>query len=59
MVNQQIKDPNWFAGFVEGEGCFFVDIYKDTDAAQRSWAAKVSAPPKGGTILLELVLVLN
>ena len=30
VVNQQIKDPNWFAGFVKGEGCFFVDIYKET-----------------------------
>lgn len=23
-----IPDPNWLAGFVEGEGCFFVSIYK-------------------------------
>ncbi len=24
---QVIKDPNWLAGFVDGEGCFFVSIY--------------------------------
>jgi hypothetical protein len=28
VVDQEIKDPNWLAGFVTGEGCFFVDIYK-------------------------------
>jgi hypothetical protein len=26
----QIRDPYWFTGFVEGEGCFFVDIQKST-----------------------------
>lgn len=29
LVNdQEIKDPQWVAGFVEGEGCFFVHIFK-------------------------------
>jgi len=24
----KIEDPNWLAGFISGEGCFFIDIYK-------------------------------
>ena len=24
----KIKDPNWLAGFITGEGCFFIDIYE-------------------------------
>jgi hypothetical protein len=27
---QKILDPNWLAGFVEGEGCFYVDIAKSS-----------------------------
>lgn len=27
-----IKDPNWVIGFVEGEGMFFVNIYKRKDS---------------------------
>lgn len=23
VTNQEIKDPNWLAGFANGEGCFF------------------------------------
>ena len=30
MINQVIKDPNWLAGFVAGEGCFHVNIYQGT-----------------------------
>ena len=26
VVNQEIKDPNWLAGFTSGEGCFLVRI---------------------------------
>jgi hypothetical protein len=26
VVAQEIKDPNWLAGFTEGEGCFYVKI---------------------------------
>ena len=29
VINQEIKDINWFVGFVDAEGCFFVDIFKD------------------------------
>jgi hypothetical protein len=28
VVNQQIKDPYWLAGFADGEGNFYIDIYK-------------------------------
>jgi len=28
--DQEIKDPNWLAGFVSGEGCFYVNIYKSS-----------------------------
>ncbi len=28
VVNKKIKDPNWLAGFVNGDGCFFVNIMK-------------------------------
>jgi hypothetical protein len=28
VVDQVIKDPNWLAGFVNAEGCFFVGISK-------------------------------
>lgn len=29
LINQErIKDFNWLAGFINGEGCFFIDIYK-------------------------------
>jgi len=30
IVNQIIQNPNWLAGFVAGEGCFCVSIFKDT-----------------------------
>jgi LAGLIDADG endonuclease len=26
VQNQEIKDPHWLAGFVSGEGCFFIHI---------------------------------
>jgi hypothetical protein len=26
VMNQEIKDPNWLAGFTEGEGCFHIEI---------------------------------
>ncbi len=29
LINKEkIKDSNWLAGFINGEGCFFIDIYK-------------------------------
>jgi len=28
VVSRVIQDPHWLAGFVSGEGCFFVNIYK-------------------------------
>jgi LAGLIDADG endonuclease len=28
--NQNIKDSHWLAGFVNGEGCFFINIFKST-----------------------------
>ena len=28
VVYQEIKDPNWLAGFITGEGCFFINISK-------------------------------
>ena len=28
VKNQVIQDPNWLAGFVSAEGCFYVEIYK-------------------------------
>ena len=27
VTDQVIKDPNWLVGFIDGEGCFFVNIY--------------------------------
>jgi len=26
VVDPEIKDPNWLVGFVDGEGCFFINI---------------------------------
>jgi hypothetical protein len=26
IQNQEIKDPNWLAGFVSGEGCFMISL---------------------------------
>lgn len=23
-INNEIKDPNWLTGFVDGEGCFYI-----------------------------------
>jgi len=28
VVDPEIKDPNWLAGFTAGEGCFLIDVYK-------------------------------
>jgi len=28
VEDQEISDPHWLAGFIEGEGCFFIDIFK-------------------------------
>lgn len=33
-----IKDPEWLAGFITGEGCFLVDIYK----AKTKWGVGVT-----------------
>ena len=30
LVNQEIKDPNWLAGFTTGEGCFTIGISKSS-----------------------------
>lgn len=30
IKDQKIPDPNWLVGFVNGEGCFFIDIYKSS-----------------------------
>lgn len=30
VVLQEIKDPNWIAGFTTGEGCFNVSIYNSS-----------------------------
>ena len=32
--NKKIPDPQWVAGFVSGEGCFFVKITKDRNIAE-------------------------
>jgi len=32
ITDVDIKDPNWVIGFVEGEGMFFVNIYKRKDS---------------------------
>jgi len=34
VKDQVIQDPNWLAGFVSGEGCFFVEIYKSKASKQ-------------------------
>lgn len=28
VLNQVIADPYWLVGFIEGEGCFYIDIFK-------------------------------
>ncbi len=28
VINKQIPNPYWLSGFVQGEGCFFISIYK-------------------------------
>jgi hypothetical protein len=28
VVGQEIKNPNWLSGFVDGEGCFFISLIK-------------------------------
>jgi hypothetical protein len=30
VVDKEIKDPHWLAGFVSGEGCFFINIFKSS-----------------------------
>jgi LAGLIDADG endonuclease len=30
VLDQEIKDPNWLAGFIAAEGCFFISIFKAT-----------------------------
>jgi hypothetical protein len=30
FAEQQIKDPNWLAGFVSGEGCFMIKVIKSS-----------------------------
>lgn len=30
IKDQSIKNPNWLSGFISGEGCFFVNIFKAT-----------------------------
>lgn len=28
ITDQTIKDPHWLSGFVDGEGCFYLKVYK-------------------------------
>ena len=30
IINLEIKDPHWLAGFVSGEGCFFINLSKSS-----------------------------
>jgi len=27
-IDQEVKDPNWLAGFTEAEGCFYINLHK-------------------------------
>ena len=38
---QNIPDPNWVAGFTNGEGCFFINTYKD-EMYKSGWRVKLS-----------------
>jgi len=35
VVDQVIKDPYWVAGFVSGDGCFLIGIYKSPSAKRQ------------------------
>jgi hypothetical protein len=35
VVDQQIKDPHWLAGFVDGDGCFRVRSYNSSSQKLR------------------------
>lgn len=41
VKDKKIPDLNWLVGFVNGEGCFFVDIYK-TSNTKLGQAVKLS-----------------
>lgn len=30
ILDSRVKDPNWLAGFANGEGCFFVSIFNSS-----------------------------
>ncbi|RPB17875.1 homing endonuclease [Terfezia boudieri ATCC MYA-4762] len=32
VVSQEIKDPNWVAGFASGDGCFMVKVKKSSES---------------------------
>ena len=37
ISNQKILDPNWFAGFASGEGCFQITLIKTTSNQSGYW----------------------
>lgn len=34
VIDQKIPDPHWLAGFTDGEGCFRVDVQRDSKSKQ-------------------------
>lgn len=61
-VDQEIKDPNWVAGFTSGEGCFRVRISKSANTQTGYLVAlefKISLHSRDEEVLKDLVKYLG
>lgn len=62
VVNQKIRDPNWFVGFTNGEGCFFVSIYNSTTCKLGEAVAlkfQITQHSRDGILMESLVTILG
>jgi hypothetical protein len=58
IINPLIYDPEWVSGFVDGQGCFFVNIYKRKDSVLGEGVKlsfKVTQDNRNSVILANLV----
>lgn len=62
LENQSIKDPHWLAGFINAEGCFFIDI-QNSDAYSTGRSVqlrlKVSQHIRDKNLMSSFIVYLN
>lgn len=58
VMGELIKDPHWISGFVDGEGCFYVSLYKDSTKVKSLWF-QITQHTRDLDLLKELITYFN